>query len=240
VGGANNTTHTHFKTIFFVDLDMKKYLFTAIFIAFTFKANILAQDFNADPLSETPLYPIPSEMTFEEYEDMNRRLSQAYLWSSIPIPGSTHYYAGEKRMAKRLFYIGIGGLACVIGGALSMGESDWPNYNENIHIIHNPNNDNERRYEKIPMSIEGEIIHYDLKEIYKSSSGDGGGLLAIGIAIILGDFIYDRLKGLHLIEKKRGKVRYKYGKQLQLTYNPMLNFSNNQNQFGMRLNFDLF
>ena len=90
---------THILKLFFVDLDMKKYLFTAIFIAFTFKANILAQDFNADPLSETPLYPIPSEMTFEEYEDMNRRLSQAYLWSSIPIPGSTHYYAGEKRMA---------------------------------------------------------------------------------------------------------------------------------------------
>ena len=43
---------------------------------------------NADPLSETPLYPIPEEMTFEEYEDMNR-ISQALLWSSIPLPGIT-------------------------------------------------------------------------------------------------------------------------------------------------------
>lgn len=219
---------------------MKKYLITAIFITFSFKANLFAQNFNADPLSETPLYPIPSEMTYGEYEDMNRRLSQAYLWSTIPIPGSTHYYAGEKRIAKRLFYIGIGGMACVIGGALSMGESHWPNYDENIHIIHNSNSDNEKRYEKIPVSIQGEIIHYDLKEIYKESSGDGGILLALGIAIVFGDFIYDRLKGLALVEQKRNKVRYKYGKQLQLTYNPMLNFSNNQNQFGMKLNFELF
>ena len=45
---------------------------------------------NADPLSETPLYPIPEEMTFEEYEDMNRRLSQNLLCSSIPLPGITH------------------------------------------------------------------------------------------------------------------------------------------------------
>ena len=41
---------------------------------------------SADPLSETPFYPIPKEMTFEEYEDMNRRLSQALLWSLIPLP----------------------------------------------------------------------------------------------------------------------------------------------------------
>ena len=219
---------------------MKKYLYNAIFIASIFKANILAQDFSADPLSETPLYPIPSEMTFEEYENMNRRLSQAFLWSSIPVPGSTHYYAGEKKIAKRLFYIGMGGMACVIGGALSMGESDWPKYNENIHIIHNSNNDNERRFEKIPVSIEGEIIHYNLKEIYKESGGDGGVLIATGVAIILVDFIYDRLKGLHLIEQKRNKVRYKYGKKLQFTYNPMLDFSSNQNQIGMKFNLDLF
>ena len=45
---------------------------------------------NADPLSETPLYPIPEEMTFEEYEDMN-----TLLWSSIPLP--SHITMLEKR-----------------------------------------------------------------------------------------------------------------------------------------------
>ena len=195
---------------------------------------------NADPLSETPLYPIPEEMTFEEYEDMNRRLSQALLWSSIPLPGITHYYAGEKKMAKRLFYIGMGGLACIIGGSFSMGESNWPDYDENLHIIHNEGTDNERRYERVPVSMEGDIVHYDLKEIYKQTDGSGGALFALGAVVLIGDFIFDRLKGLHIIEQKRNKVRYQYGQKLKLTYLPSLYLSNNLNEVEMRMTFDLF
>tara|TARA_B100001029_G_scaffold146277_1_gene126806 strand:- start:111 stop:767 length:657 start_codon:yes stop_codon:yes gene_type:complete len=194
---------------------------------------------NVDPLSETPLFPIPSEMTFDEYQDMNRRLSQAFLWSSIPIPGITHHYAGEKKMAKRLFYIGMGGVACVIGGSLSMDEPTWPEYNENIHIIHNQGTDDERRYERIPVTMEGDIIHYQLKEIHKQGSR-GGGLIALGIAIIVGDFIYDRLKGFQLIEEKRNKVRYKYGQQIKFTYKPNFYYSDGRSELGMKLNFDLF
>ena len=194
---------------------------------------------NVDPLSETPLFPNPSEMTFDEYQDMNRRLSQAFLWSSIPIPGITHHYAGEKKMAKRLFYIGMGGVACVIGGSLSMDEPTWPEYNENIHIIHNQGTDDERRYERIPVTMEGDIIHYQLKEIHKQGSR-GGGLIALGIAIIVGDFIYDRLKGFQLIEEKRNKVRYKYGQQIKFTYKPSFYYSDGQSELGMKLNFDLF
>ena len=193
---------------------------------------------NVDPLSETPLFPIPSEMTFDEYQDMNRRLSQAFLWSSIPIPGITHHYAGEKKMAKRLFYIGMGGVACIIGGSLSMDEPTWPEYNENIHIIHNQGTDDERRYERIPVTMEGDIIHYELKEIHKQGSR-GGGLIALGIAIIVGDFIYDRLKGFQLIEEKRNKVRYKYGQQIKFTYKPNFYYSDGQSELGIKLNFDL-
>ena len=195
---------------------------------------------NADPLSETPLYPVPEEMTFKEYEDMNRRLSQALLWSSIPLPGITHYYAGEKKMAKRLFYVGMGGLACIIGGALSMTEPTWPDYDENLHIIHNQGTEDEKRYERVPISMEGDIIHYNLKEIYKQSDDSGGGLVALGVMVLISDFIFDRLKGLHLIEKKRNKVRYKYGKELKFTYKPFIHFSDNLNGLGMELTYNLF
>ena len=37
-------------------------------------------------LSETPLYPIPESMTFEEYQDMNRRMSFVVGLAFIPIP----------------------------------------------------------------------------------------------------------------------------------------------------------
>ena len=89
--------------------------------------------------------------------------------------------------------------------------------------------------------MEGDIIHYDLKEIYKQNDGSGGGgLIALGVAVLIGDFIYDRLKGLHLIEKKRNKVRYKYGKELKFTYKPSLYFSNDLNGMGMELTLNVF
>ena len=134
----------------------------------------------------------------------------------------------------------MGWLACIIGGSLSMSESTWPDYYENLHIIHNKGTDNERRYERVPVSMVEDTIHYDLKEIYKQNDGSGGGLIALGSAVLIGDFIFDRLKGLHLIEQKRNKVRYQYGQKLKLTYLPSLYFSNNLNEVGMRMTFDLF
>jgi len=204
---------------------------------------LIAQNSNSsisDPLSETPLHPIPSNMTFDEYQDMNRRLSQAFLWSSIPIPGITHYYAGEKKKAKKLFYLGMGGLACIVLGAGSMDEATWPEYNEKIHIIHNQGSENEQWYERVPVGMEGDIIHYKLKEIQKEQSGDGGGLIALGFGLIIGDFIYDRVKGLMIIEEKRDRVRYKYGQQMKFSLKPSFHFSGKQYQVGMNLQFDLF
>jgi len=92
----------------------------------------------------------------------------------------------------------------------------------------------------VPISMEGDIIHYDLKEIYKQNGGSGGGLVALGVVVLIGDFIFDRLKGLHLIEKKRNKVRYKYGQQLKFTYKPSLYFSNDISSLGMELTLDVF
>ena len=201
---------------------------------------VLSQTQNInEPLSETPLYPVPSEMTFEEYQDMNRRISQAFLWSSIPLPGTTHYYAGEKKKAKQLFYIGLGGLACIIGGAISMEEGNWPDYNSDTHVIFNGGQDNEKRYEKIPKGMEGDITRYELRQIRKEQDGSGGGLIALGVLIIAGDMIYDRLIGLKKIEEKRDRVRFKYGKEMKFSFNPVLNLSQKEVGLGMNMNFKI-
>ena len=179
---------------------------------------------NHEPLSETPLYPIPAEMTFEEYKDMNRRMSLAVAWSSIPVPGLTHYYAGEKKKAKQLFYIGLGGLACIIAGAGSEEEKFWPDTTGNLrdnYVIHNEGQDNEKWFERIPVNMEGDVVHYDLKEVRKEPKG-GGGLIALGVLILVGDFVYDRLWGFQKIEEKRDRVRYKYGQQLQFSIKPKM------------------
>ena len=57
-----------------------------------------------DMLTETPLYPVPAEMTFEEYPDMNRRLTIGLALTSIPVPGIVHRYAGEKKRTPFIFY----------------------------------------------------------------------------------------------------------------------------------------
>lgn len=218
---------------------MKKILFYYFLINHLLISQSSNNSNNPDPLSETPLYPIPPEMTFQEYQDMNRRLSQAFLWSSIPVPGITHYYAGEKEKAKKFFYIGMGGLACIITGVNSMDEGNWPEYNSNIHVIHNQGNDNEKWYERFPVRMEGDIIHYELKEIQKQEGEGGGGLVMLGIGIIIGDLIYDRLKGLKLIEDKRDRVRYKYGQQINFSYKPTLYLSTEKYQLGMNFYFNL-
>ena len=175
---------------------------------------------NSEALSETPLYPIPAEMTFEEYQDMNRRMSLAVAWSAIPVPGVTHFYAGEKKKARQLFYIGLGGLACVIAGAGSMEEGTWPDttglegdYEEIAGAW----------YKKVPIGKEGNQINYKLETVNKESKDSGGGLIAaLGILVIVGDFIYDRIWGFRKIEFKRDRVRYKYGQQLQFSVQPKM------------------
>ena len=221
---------------------MKKRILNLSILSFLF--NIAAAQYNnlniADPLTETPLYPIPKEMSFEEYQDMNRRMSQALLWSSIPIPGITHYYAGDIKKAKKLFYIGLGGFVCITVGALSLENAEWPENKDN-YFIQNMGQENERWFEKIPTSVHisesgEELIHYNLKEIQKESAGRGGFLMLTGIAIILGDLVYDRIVGLRLIEQKRDKVRFKYGRNLNLSFHPLI--SPIKNGMGMSLKFN--
>ncbi|MEC9377135.1 MAG: hypothetical protein VYC00_03425, partial [Candidatus Neomarinimicrobiota bacterium] len=193
-------------------------------IIFVFSTHLLGQVKNADrnnseALSETPLYPIPAEMTFEEYQDMNRRMSIAVAWSAIPVPGVTHHYAGEKKRARQLFYIGLGGLACIIAGAVSMEEETWPDttgldgdYEEIAGAW----------YKKVPIGMEGNQINYKLETVNKESKGSGGGLVALGVLVIVGDLIYDRIWGFRKIEHKRDRVRYKYGQQLQFSVQPKM------------------
>jgi len=138
---------------------MKRSLSLALLINRTWMAFFIISSLNSqsvpggDMLTETPLYPVPAEMTFEEYQDMNRRLTIGLALTSIPIPGIVHRYAGEKKKARRLFMIGAGGLGLMIAGASMMGEEKWPESDYNLMIL-NAGEDNEIRYEKIPINEE--------------------------------------------------------------------------------------
>jgi hypothetical protein len=188
-----------------------------------------------DMLTETPLYPVPAEMTFEEYQDMNRRLTIGLALTSIPVPGIVHRYAGEKKKARRLFMIGAGGLGLMIAGASMMGEEKWPESDYNLMIL-NAGEDNEIRYEKIPINQLGDDIEYKLIPMNKQRGGSGGGLIILGALVLVGDIFYDWLHGWKMIVNKRDAVWYKCGQQIQVSIKPGVNL----NTQSAGVNFGLF
>ena len=174
-------------------------------------------------LSETPLHPIPAEMTFEEYQDMNRRMSLGVGLAFIPIPGVVHRYAGEKKIANKLTYISLGGLASLI---FSMSDNiekkEWRDSDYEV-LIMNQGLENETRFEKIPIEMtENDSIRYKLNQVYERVSYSGGSpaLGAIGLIAIVGSYYYDVFHGLKTIHDKREQVRYKYGKEIKFSLRP--------------------
>jgi hypothetical protein len=224
---------------------MKRSLSLALLINRTWTAFFIISFLNSqsvpggDMLTETPLYPVPAEMTFEEYQDMNRRLTIGLALTSIPIPGIVHRYAGEKKKARRLFFIGAGGLGLMIAGASMMGEEKWPESDYNLHIL-NAEEDNEIRYEKIPINQVGDDsddIEYKLVPMHKQRDGSGGGLIILGALVLVGDIFYDWLHGWKMIVNKRDAVRYKYGQQIQVSVRPEVNLNTQSAGINFRLFF---
>jgi len=221
---------------------MKRSLSLALLINRTWTAFFIISFLNSqsvpggDMLTETPLYPVPAEMTFEEYQDMNRRLTIGLALTSIPIPGIVHRYAGEKKKARRLFMIGAGGLGLMIAGASMMGEEKWPKSDYEIFPL-NDGKDNEIRYEKIPINQIGDDIEYKLIPMHKQRDGSGGGLIILGALVLVGDIFYDWLHGWKMIVNKRDAVRYKYGQQIQVSVRPEVNLNTQSAGINFRLFF---
>ena len=208
-------------------------IWTAFFIISSLNSQSVS---GGDMLTETPLYPVPAEMTFEEYQDMNRRLTIGLALTSIPIPGIVHRYAGEKKKARRLFMIGVGGLGLVAAGASMMGEEEWPESDYNLMIL-NAGEDNEIRYEKIPINQLGDDIEYKLIPMNKQRDGPGSGLIILGALVLVGDIFYDWLHGWKMIINKRDAVRYKYGQQIEVSVKPGVNLNTQYAGINFRLFF---
>ena len=183
-----------------------------IAMAFVLPSPALSQQ-AGDVLNEAPLVPLPDEMTFEEYQDMNRRISTGLMRAFVP--GMLHFYAGEPTTGKWLLGTSVAGIASIIAGVALWEEGDFLEADYDVLVINAGDEDKERRYEKIPVSIEGETTKYRLRELQRDR-GTAGGLIALGAVAIAGSMIYDFFHGIQVIEDKRDRVRFKYGKQLKL------------------------
>ena len=192
-------------------------------------------DMNGDYLNENPIHPIPEEMTFEEYQDMNRRISMGLMLSAIPIPGTIHKYAGELETAKKLRWIALGGIASIAIGLTIATEGEWEDSPYEIYIL-NVGEDNEIRYQMIPTGSIGDDQTYNYVEL-KKSSNKGGGLILLGMGVLIADYLYDYSHGIQIIENKRDKIRYKYGKKLDFSFLPQYDINNNS--IGFKLTYKL-
>ena len=191
-----------------------------------------------DVLNESPLMPVPADMTFEEYRDMNRRLTVGLALTAVPIPGLIHDYAGEKKKAKRIRRVALGSVGLIVAGAFMAGDDkgEWQDTDYNIYV--EGEGDSELRYEMIPTGMIGNDVTYDLKPLHRKRDGGGGGLLIVlGVGLLVADIIYDVYHGVKIIEEKRDAVRFKYGKQLNFSYAPEMNLNNNYAGVKMTYNF---
>ncbi len=192
---------------------------------------VSAQVQGGDLLNEAPLTKIPAEMTFEEYRDMNRRLTIGLGLAAIPIPGMIHFYADEKKTGWLVLGTAAVGLGSILVGAAIAVEGDFPVSDFDVLI------DKERRYEKIPIQITGTETTYRLQEIFRERSGAGIALAALGAAVLIGDIAYDLLHGIKIIEEKRDRARFKYGKLLSISIEPDIDLG--MNSAGFKLSFNL-
>ena len=194
---------------------MRKYLacwITGLSLALLSPTGAPAQD----DLTEVPLVALPKGMTWEEYRDMNRRLSVGLALSAIPVPGMMHFYAGEPRTGRRLLVTSLLGAASVVAGAALLGDGGFPESDFEVLVLNPGDEDRERRYEKIPVEIDGTTTRYRLREQEREAGLLPGALVLAGGLTLAVDYLYDFVHGIQVMEEKRDRVRFKYGKALHL------------------------
>ena len=189
--------------------------FTALCLVLTLFSirETAADNGGGEMLNEVPLWPVPAEMTPEEYTDANRRLGVAFALMAVPIPGSLHFYAGDSREGWKHVGAAALGVASVVLGATMIDEKDtWKSSDYEIVDIVGQSGE-VRRYEKIPRLEEAGANTYRLRKLdHKSSGGAGGIFVVAGAGLIVGQLLHDWIDGIRTIERKRDAVRYKYGK----------------------------
>ena len=124
-----------------------------------------------------------------------------------------------------------GGLLSMMGAAAFSEEVDWEDSNYETTEI------NGIQYEMIPIQQEGDNITYKLFELKKTYKG-GEGFVIVGAGLIIASYLYDYIHGIKVIEDKRDKVRFKYGKMKNFSFSPTYNMNSHTAGFNFTYNID--
>ena len=198
-----------------------------------------AQSVGGDILNEVPLWPVPSEMTLEEYRDANRRLGVGLILLSFPLPGALHFYADEPR--EGWMHVGAAalGITSIIAGAAMIDEEDneWVETDLEIVDVTGANGTIER-YEKIPIEEEAGVFTYRIKPLEnKTKGGSGIALVVLGSGLVVGQLLHDWIDGIKTIERKRDAVRFKYGKAVDNRFSLSPSMDVERRRYGAQLSY---
>ena len=87
----------------------------------------------------------------------------------------------------------------------------------------------------IPKGSVGDDIIYDYVQLEKKYNDNG--LVVLGMGVIIASYIYDYMHGIKVIEEKRDKARFKYGKIMNLSLYPTYDLYNQSAGIKLSYNF---
>ena len=92
-----------------------------------------------------------------------------------------------------------------------------------------------KRYEKIPRKLEGDVYDYNLRELDRADRGAGGLFVVLGMGVVAGSYLKGWIDGIKTIERKRNAVRYRYGKELDFSFQIQPTIDMKKEKFGGQL-----
>jgi len=151
-------------------------------------------------------------LSFEDYQDANRRVGLGLFYGVVP--GGVHFYANEDMSGWILTGTALAGVAVIIAGASLTSEKTLTTDEYETTQIGGT------VYYKVPVWLEeGDAgkTGFELQEVKKTEkrlTKAGGALLAVGISTLVASYIWDVFHGIHVIEEKRDRARFKIGQML--------------------------
>ena len=89
---------------------------------------------------------------------------------------------------------------------------------------------------KFLIEVFGSDTTFRLHEIAREREGAGGLLVLLGVTVLVCDIAYDIIHGVKVIEEKRDRIRFKYGKQVSdIMIEPSFNLM--EQSAGIKLSF---
>jgi hypothetical protein len=171
-----------------------------------------AQHHATEPLLEVPLHRIPKGLTFEDYEDANRRVGLGMFYGLVP--GGVHMYAKENTSGWIIRGVAAVGIAAIITASQLRSEEAVENSKYETTEIGGS------IYYKVPVGlIAGATgqISYGLEPVPKPKetlTKAGQTVLGLGVATLVGAYLWDIYHGVSVIEQKRDRARFKIGQML--------------------------